>query len=220
MKILALTASQKTLSRNIWLKEQRWQLPPTYIGQTYFPYPTLANVWGTFACIKSNMTWQFFADANCAKIHINGKNDKQFMQKGLSSLLIWYQAHTLKDLFDWLLTSLSLMLIQSQYRLVTYLQSSFNRCYSSGQVPAHSCITLGHVWASRIPYPQHFCKVLQLSNQLTAIFVYKRILGMAGNLNLLSVPWKIWNYCFQQHFLLNFPPNTFLSFHCLANACQ
>ena len=92
-----------------------------------------------------DMTSQFFADANCAKIHINGKYDQQFMQKGLSSLLILYQARTLKDPFDCLLTSLSLMLILSQFGLVTYLHSSFKGCYSSGKVPAYSRITLGHV---------------------------------------------------------------------------
>ena len=72
-------------------------------------------------------------------------------QKGLSSLLILYQARTLKGPFDYLLTSLSLMLILSQFGLVTYLHSSFKGCYSSGEVPAYSRITLGHVWASHIP---------------------------------------------------------------------
>ena len=42
-------------------------------------------------------------------------------QKGLSSLLILYQARTLKGPFDCLLTSLWLMLILSQFGLVTYL---------------------------------------------------------------------------------------------------
>ena len=42
-------------------------------------------------------------------------------QKGLSSLLILYQARTLKDPFDCLLTSLWLMLILSQFGLATYL---------------------------------------------------------------------------------------------------
>ena len=125
---IGLDSILRELQRNIWLKEQRWQLPPTYIGQTYFPYPTLANVWGTFTSIKSNMTSQFFADANCAKIHINSKYDKQFKQKGLSSLLILYQARTLRGPFDCLLTSLSLMLVLSQFGLVTHLQSSFQRC--------------------------------------------------------------------------------------------
>ena len=72
-------------------------------------------------------------------------------QKGLSSLLILYQARTLKGPFDCLLTSLSLMLILSQFRLVTYLHSSFKGCYSSGEVPTYSHITLDHVWASHIP---------------------------------------------------------------------
>ena len=62
--------------------------------------------------------------------------------------------------------------------------------------------------------------IFQVPDFSLFIFFTNKLLKTAGNLNLLSVPWKVWNYCFQQHFLLNFPPNTFLSFHCLANACQ